>query len=78
MSEYIYKPPKSLSPGSMVIAYLRDSGGPKQEESIGQQERAITEYCRQYGLILQKIYSDTASGRKTKNRDQFIQMFNEL
>ena len=78
MSEYIYKPPKSLSPGSMVIAYLRDSGGPKQDESIGQQERAIIEYCRQYGLILQKTYSDTASGRKTKNRDQFIQMFNDV
>jgi site-specific DNA recombinase len=78
VSEYIHKPPKSLPPGSIVIAYLRDSGGPNQEESIGQQERAITDYCREYGLILHKVYSDTASGRKTKKRDQFMQMFSDV
>src|SRR5258705_10416403 len=45
---------------------------------MGQRKGAITDYCNQYRLILQKIYSDTASGRKTKKRDQFIQMFNEV
>ena len=78
MSDYIYKPPKSLSRGSTVIAYLRDSGGPKQELSIGQQGKEITEFCHKHGLILQRLYSDTASGRKTKKRDDFILMFNDV
>ena len=75
MSEYIYKPPASLPPGSVVIAYLRDSGGPNQEASIGQQEKVINEYCQEHGLILQRSYSDSASGRKTKRRDEFLDMF---
>lgn len=78
MKEYIYKPPISLPPGSEVIAYLRDSGGPNQEDSIGQQERVIVEYCRQYGLILTRIYADTGSGRKTKKRDQFLEMIHTI
>ncbi len=78
MTEYIYKPPKSLPRGFVVIAYLRDSGGPKQDESIGQQERAIKAYCKEHGFILQRIYSDTASGRKTQKRDQFMKMFGDV
>jgi DNA invertase Pin-like site-specific DNA recombinase len=78
MSEYIYKPPKSLPCGSVVIAYMRDSGGPNQEESIGQQDRAIKAYCKEYGLILNKIYADTGTGRKVKNRDEFMQMINDV
>jgi site-specific DNA recombinase len=78
MSEYIYKPPASLPPGAMVIAYLRDSGGPNQEQSIGQQQRSITGYCEEYSLILVKIYADTASGRKTTNRRQFLQMISDV
>lgn len=78
MSDYIHKPPRSLPRGSVVIAYLRDSGGPKQELSIGQQEQAIMDYCREYGLILQRVYSDTASGRRTKKRDQFLQMVGDV
>lgn len=78
MSEYIYKPPATLPPGSIVIAYLRDSGGPNQEESIGQQERVIIDYCKEHGLVLGRFYSETASGRKTKNRSQFLEMFNDV
>lgn len=76
MSEYIFPPPATLPAGSAVIAYLRDSGGTNQEQSIGQQERVLTDYCKQYGLALVRIYADTASGRKTKNRDQFLEMHN--
>jgi len=76
--EYIYKPPASLPPGSTVIAYLRDSGGPNQEESIGQQLRIVQDYCKEHGLHLDRVYSDTASGRKTKNRDEFIEMFDSV
>ena len=78
MNDYIYPPPVSLPAGSDVIAYLRDSGGPNQEESIGQQERAILDYCKEYGLALRRIYSDTASGRKTKNRTQFLEMVDSV
>lgn len=78
MSEYINAPPSSLPPGSEVIAYIRDSGGPNQQESIGQQERVILDYCKTYGLVLIRIYSETASGRRTKNRDQFLEMCNRI
>ena len=59
MSEYIYKPPATLPPGSLVIAYLRDSGGRNQEDSIGQQERVLIDYCQKHRLILSKIYFET-------------------
>lgn len=78
MSEYIYPPPATLPPGSPVIAYMRDSGGPNQDESIGQQERVIQEFCIKHGLVLLRTYADTASGRKTKHRDQFLEMFNTV
>lgn len=74
MSEYLYPPPPTLPPGSDVIAYMRDSGGPNQQDSIGQQMRVIQEYCKNYGLMLSRVYAETASGRKTKNRDQFLEM----
>jgi DNA invertase Pin-like site-specific DNA recombinase len=77
-TDYIQSPPASLPPGCEVVAYLRDSGGPNQSESIGQQERVIIDYCKKNGLALSKIYSETASGRKTKNRNQFIEMVNTL
>ena len=78
MSEYIYKPPATLPPGSLVIAYLRDSGGRNQEDSIGQQERVLLDYCKQYRLTLGKIYFETASGRKTKQRGEFLQMIDSI
>lgn len=78
MSDYINPPPPSLPTGSTVIAYLRDSGGPNQEESIGQQERVITEYCKKYGLVLMRIYAETASGRAAKNRKSFLEMYQAI
>ena len=76
--DYLYPPPPALAPGSLVIAYARDSGGQNQQESIGQQTRVITDYCQTHGLILARIYSDTASGRRTKNRSQFLEMCNSM
>ena len=78
MSDYIYKPPPTLPPGSTVIVYCRDSGGPNQDESIGQQERVSADYCKENGLILIQTYAETASGRKTKNRKKFLQMINDV
>ncbi|MBX3036763.1 MAG: recombinase family protein [Anaerolineales bacterium] len=78
MNDYIYPPPATLPPGSTVIAYLRDSGGPNQDESIRQQERVILDYCKKYGLVLSHIFSETASGRKTEKREQFLEMYDFL
>ena len=78
MSAYINPPPPSLPAGSTVIAYLRDSGGPNQEESIGQQERVINDYCKKHGLVLMRVYSETASGRAAKNRKSFLEMYHAI
>lgn len=78
MTEYLYKPPATLPAGSDVIAYLRDSGGGGQQDSIEQQAQVITQYCQEHGLNLTKIYADTASGRKTKNREQFLEMYHSI
>jgi DNA invertase Pin-like site-specific DNA recombinase len=74
MTEYIL-PPSSLLPGSTVWAYLRDSGGDGQEQSVTQQKAAITEYCNRNGLILAKVFMDVAkSGGSTVGRDSFNDM----
>ena len=74
--EYI-PPPPTLPPGSRVFAYLRDSGGRDQEQSVSQQRADIAAYCKQYGLYLdpEYIFADVArSGGTTKGRDQFEAM----
>lgn len=74
MPEY-NPPPVDLPPGSLVFAYLRDSGGPSQEQSVVQQEREIVAYCQTHGLTLTHIFSDIArSGGKTDGRVQFMAM----
>lgn len=78
MDEHIYPPPKTLPAGSAVIAYCRDSGGNVQTESIGQQAKIITDYCKAHGLVLLRIYSESESGRKTKNRKEFLAMMDYL
>lgn len=78
MTDYLYDPPASLPAGSDVIAYLRDSGGVGQQDSIPQQEQVIRQYCHEHGLILGRIYTDTASGRGTKKREQFLEMYHTI
>ena len=74
MPDYI-SPPSTLAPGSLVWAYVRDSGGMAQEQSTAQQEAEITAYCKRYSLILVRIFSDIAkSGGSTQGRDQFNAM----
>lgn len=74
-----YRPPsKDLPPGSLVIAYIRDSGGDKQELSTGQQRKEIEAYCQKYGLVLTRIFEDAArSGTSTGKRDEFEQMIDQ-
>jgi DNA invertase Pin-like site-specific DNA recombinase len=68
-------PPSTLPPGSAVWAYLRDSGGPSQGESIDRQRSEIEAYCRQNGLRLAHVFQDAArSGGSTTGRDDFDEL----
>jgi hypothetical protein len=73
-----HQPPPSLPSGSKVIAYLRDSGRSNLDENIGEQEKSIRDFCEKHGLVLTKIYSDYASGTRTKDRRQFLEVINAL
>lgn len=68
-------PPQDLPPGSCVIAYLRDSGGDKQELSVLQQRNEVKAYCKKNSLVLVEIFEDAArSGTSTIKRDEFERM----
>ena len=74
MSEYI-SPPSSIKSGSLVWAYLRDSGGDAQEQSVPQQKEEISKYCKKHGLILGHVFADVArSGGSIVGRDSFNDM----
>ena len=50
----------------------------QREESIDAQVRACTYYARQYQYEIVHVYADRAqSGKRTKNREQFLQMIND-
>lgn len=73
MSARHIPPPVSLTPGSTVVAYVRDSGGPRQDASTAQQLAEITAFCGKYGLNLSRHYVDEArSGSSIIARDQFV------
>lgn len=68
-------PPSTLAPGSIAWAYLRDSGGPNQDQSVPQQEQEIRAYCKRHGLALVMIFADVGkSGGSVEKRDQFLAM----
>ena len=74
MPSYI-PPPASLPPGAMVWAYLRDSGGPSQGESIERQRSEIQSYCTRHGLRLVHVFQDESrSGGSTAGREEFDQL----
>lgn len=71
MPDYM-PPPAALPPGSMVWAYLRDSGGDGQEQSVPQQKAEIEAYCLRHNLTLVHIFADVArSGGSVIGRDAF-------
>ncbi len=75
MSNQYASPPPGLSAGARVWAYLRDSGGPAQEQSVDQQEQEVIAYCRRHGLSLIKTFRDVArSGGSVIERDEFLSM----
>lgn len=49
-----------FSPGDRINAYIRDSGGEKQELSLDQQATAIRAWCDGHGLILIHVFQDAA------------------
>ncbi|MFZ5884605.1 MAG: recombinase family protein [Chloroflexota bacterium] len=75
MADY-YPPP--LPAGATVWAYLRDSGGPAQENSVAQQEAEIRAYCQRYKLTLTFVFKDIAkSGGSVISRDDFERMIDQ-
>ena len=72
-------PPPTLPPGSRVWAYLRDSGGESQENSVTQQQTAMAQFCATHGLLLEKLWADVArSGTTDVGREQFAAMINAI
>jgi len=58
-----------------VDAYVRDSGGPRQDASTDQQLAEIEAFCLQHGLQLRHKFADVAkSGGSTVSRDEFNRM----
>ena len=62
-------------PGTLVVAYLRDSGHEDQELSIDQQEARIRAYCDSNKLQLTQVYIDAAApGSSVIGRNAFQEM----
>lgn len=75
MTDQYSPPPPRLPAGARVWAYLRDSGGPSQEQSVDQQEREILAYCKRHSLALVRVFRDVArSGGSVSGRDEFMSM----
>lgn len=70
--------PKNNSPfppGSLICAYLRDSGGDDQDLSVPQQEASLRAWCFDNGLTLSLIFSDVAApGSSIVGRAAFLRM----
>src|SRR3972149_717393 len=78
MGDQCSPPPPGRPAGGYVWAYLRDSGGPSQEQSVDQQEKEILAYCKRYNLTLIKIFRDVArSGGSVQGRDEFMGMIEQ-
>ena len=59
-------------PGTGVVAYLRDSGGKRQELSVPQQEEQVRAWCAQRGYVLTRVFKDVArSAKSVVGREEF-------
>lgn len=68
-----------FSPGSIVAAYFRDSGGETQDLSISQQETAFRSWCQQHGLAAGRIFRDAARpGSSVAERQAFHDMMHHF
>ena len=70
-----YYAPPAFSIGILGDAYLRDSGGEKQDRSVESQRAEVLAYMRKHGISLRRIYQDTAkSGKTIAGREHFERM----
>lgn len=68
-----------FQPGEQVTAYLRDSGGDDQDQSVAQQETEVRSYCATHKLTLTQIFKDEAKkGSTTVGRDDFWRMIHHF
>ncbi|MBA4420236.1 MAG: hypothetical protein C0391_03740, partial [Anaerolinea sp.] len=62
-------------PGSLVVAYLRDSGGDKQDLSVTHQQAALQKFAQENNLIITHVFADLArTGTTTVGREKFLEM----
>jgi site-specific DNA recombinase len=73
------RPPAGVfPPGSLLAAYLRDSGGEDQDLSIDQQETALRAWCLENGCVLNIVFRDTRTGTSTVGRAGFEQLIHHF
>jgi hypothetical protein len=66
-------------PNSRLVAYLRDSGGVDQDQSIPQQETELRAWCEARGHTLAHVFKDEAiSGASAVGREQFQALITHL
>jgi|GEM_PF-439420 len=66
-------------PGSKVVVYLRDSGGPHQEQSVPQQQAVLKTWALEHQVTITAFYIDAArTGRDTVGRGNFMRMINHF
>lgn len=76
-SHFMILPTAILPTGSVVIAYIRSNGVHNPKNSREEKQRIIMDYCRNHGLVLSKIYFETASGLNGK-RNRFLEMLDDI
>lgn len=65
--------------GAKVTAYLRDSGGTKQEASVERQEKEARAWCEEHGVTLTQLFRDEArTGRTDKRRDALAELMDHF
>lgn len=68
-----------FAPGSLILPYLRDSGGREQDLSVDRQKAEISAWASRHHLIVPRWFLDPArSGRSTAGREHFLQLIDYL
>lgn len=71
--------PPPFPPGSSVVAYIRDSGGARQELSTIQQEQVIRAWADDAAITVARYFVDAArSGASVVKREAFLEMISWL
>lgn len=76
-SRFIREPVAILSPGSTVIAYVRDGGMRSPRPDRKEQRRILTVYCQEHALVLGRVYFEPAGGLNGKS-NRFLEMLDDI